>query len=221
MNQCSRGAIEPNLGIVDVPDTHLEMASQAADFQSKAPWPRSFLSSFCPEGKLLIVLISEAMLQRASVSDGRILRDRVLSGFGVRLALKYLQLEEPHRNQCRKRCATSGTCSPISNCQMWAAMPSSGSRAAPNMISWPIMTISAVIDITTGSQAVGSRRIFLINSKSRFTIYPFRGLVSQSLWRRLQNLAHKTQRNAIQHQDLVRARGSNSNGALPGWSKWS
>lgn len=32
-----------------------------------------------------IVMISESLLQRASASDGRILRDRVLSGFGVRL----------------------------------------------------------------------------------------------------------------------------------------
>ncbi len=33
----------------------------------------------------MIVLISESLLQRASACDGRILRDRVLSGFGVRL----------------------------------------------------------------------------------------------------------------------------------------
>lgn len=32
-----------------------------------------------------IVMISESLLQRATASDGRILRDRVLSGFGVRL----------------------------------------------------------------------------------------------------------------------------------------
>ncbi len=33
----------------------------------------------------MIVLISEALMLRASATDGRILRDRVLSGFGVRL----------------------------------------------------------------------------------------------------------------------------------------
>jgi hypothetical protein len=33
----------------------------------------------------VIVLISESLLQRATATDGRILRDRVLSGFGVRL----------------------------------------------------------------------------------------------------------------------------------------
>lgn len=32
-----------------------------------------------------IVMISESLLQRATASDGRILHDRVLSGFGVRL----------------------------------------------------------------------------------------------------------------------------------------
>ena len=32
-----------------------------------------------------IVLISESLLRKASATDGRILRDRVLSGFGVRL----------------------------------------------------------------------------------------------------------------------------------------
>lgn len=32
-----------------------------------------------------IVMISESLLQRASASDGRILRNRGLSGFGVRL----------------------------------------------------------------------------------------------------------------------------------------
>jgi hypothetical protein len=32
-----------------------------------------------------IVMISESLLQRAIASDGRILRDRVRSGFGVRL----------------------------------------------------------------------------------------------------------------------------------------
>jgi len=32
-----------------------------------------------------IVMISESLLQRASACDGRILRDRILSGFGVRL----------------------------------------------------------------------------------------------------------------------------------------
>lgn len=32
----------------------------------------------------MIVLISESLLQRATAADGRILRDRVLSGFGVR-----------------------------------------------------------------------------------------------------------------------------------------
>jgi hypothetical protein len=30
-------------------------------------------------------MISESLLRRATASDGRILRDRVLSGFGVRL----------------------------------------------------------------------------------------------------------------------------------------
>lgn len=34
---------------------------------------------------LMIVLISESLLLRATATDGRILRDRVLSGFGVRL----------------------------------------------------------------------------------------------------------------------------------------
>jgi hypothetical protein len=33
----------------------------------------------------VIVLISESLLLRSSAADGRILRDRVLSGFGVRL----------------------------------------------------------------------------------------------------------------------------------------
>jgi hypothetical protein len=32
-----------------------------------------------------IVMISESLLLRATATDGRILRDRVLSGFGVRL----------------------------------------------------------------------------------------------------------------------------------------
>ena len=32
-----------------------------------------------------IVLISESLLLRSTITDGRILRDRVLSGFGVRL----------------------------------------------------------------------------------------------------------------------------------------
>jgi hypothetical protein len=32
-----------------------------------------------------IVMISESLLRRSIASDGRILRDRVLSGFGVRL----------------------------------------------------------------------------------------------------------------------------------------
>ena len=32
-----------------------------------------------------IVMISESLLRRSTASDGRILRDRVLSGFGVRL----------------------------------------------------------------------------------------------------------------------------------------
>jgi hypothetical protein len=45
----------------------------------------SFLSSFCPGKLAVIVLISESMLLRATACDGRILRDRVLSGFGVRL----------------------------------------------------------------------------------------------------------------------------------------
>lgn len=34
---------------------------------------------------LMIVLISESLLLRSTATDGRILRDRVLSGFGVRL----------------------------------------------------------------------------------------------------------------------------------------
>ncbi len=33
----------------------------------------------------MIVLISESLLMRSTATDGRILRDRVLSGFGVRL----------------------------------------------------------------------------------------------------------------------------------------
>ena len=32
-----------------------------------------------------IVMISESLLKRATATDGRILRDRVLSGFGMRL----------------------------------------------------------------------------------------------------------------------------------------
>src|SRR5664279_2524308 len=32
-----------------------------------------------------IVMISESLLKKATATDGRILRDRVLSGFGVRL----------------------------------------------------------------------------------------------------------------------------------------
>lgn len=45
----------------------------------------TFLSSFCPGKLAVIVLISESLLQRASACDGRILRDRMLSGFCVRL----------------------------------------------------------------------------------------------------------------------------------------
>lgn len=33
----------------------------------------------------MIVLISESMLSKATATDGRVIRDRVLSGFGVRL----------------------------------------------------------------------------------------------------------------------------------------
>ena len=36
----------------------------------------------------MIVLISEALLQRSTATDGRILRDRVLSGFCVRLNVR-------------------------------------------------------------------------------------------------------------------------------------
>ena len=43
------------------------------------------MSSFCPGGMVPIVMISESLLLRATARDGRILRDRVLSGFGVRL----------------------------------------------------------------------------------------------------------------------------------------
>jgi hypothetical protein len=46
---------------------------------------RSFLSSFSPGIVMSIVMISEPMLKKATATDGRILRDRVLSGFGVRL----------------------------------------------------------------------------------------------------------------------------------------
>ena len=46
---------------------------------------RNILSAFCP-GKLMpIVVISESLLRRSTAADGRILRDRVLSGFCVRL----------------------------------------------------------------------------------------------------------------------------------------
>ena len=43
------------------------------------------MSSFCRVPKLAIVLISEALLRRSRVGDGRILRDRVLCGFCVRM----------------------------------------------------------------------------------------------------------------------------------------
>ena len=35
-----------------------------------------------------IVMISESLLKRATATDGRILRDRVLSGFGMRLSAR-------------------------------------------------------------------------------------------------------------------------------------
>lgn len=43
------------------------------------------LSWFCPEKLMPIVMISEALLSRSTAVDGRILRDRILSGFCVRL----------------------------------------------------------------------------------------------------------------------------------------
>ena len=43
------------------------------------------MSSFCRVLKVAIVLISEALLRRSRVGDGRILRDRVLCGFCVRM----------------------------------------------------------------------------------------------------------------------------------------
>jgi hypothetical protein len=46
---------------------------------------RKVLSSFCPGGMLPIVMIGESPLLGATATDGRILPDRVLSGFGVRL----------------------------------------------------------------------------------------------------------------------------------------
>jgi hypothetical protein len=46
---------------------------------------RKVLSSFCPREVMSIVMISESLLCRVTATDGRVLRDRVLSGFGVRL----------------------------------------------------------------------------------------------------------------------------------------
>ncbi len=62
-----------------------EWRRERTALQPKVLWLRSFLSSFCPGSKPLIVLISKVMLQKVSASDVRILRDSVLGGFGVRV----------------------------------------------------------------------------------------------------------------------------------------
>ena len=74
------------MGIVEVPDPRMR------DRKAKKCEPgvdSSVFRGICPRfawGKLMpIVLISESLLQRATASDGRILRDRVLSGFIVKL----------------------------------------------------------------------------------------------------------------------------------------
>src|SRR2546423_6597492 len=51
--------------------------------------------------------------------------------------------------------ATIGSCPAISSCQIWAAAPSSASRAAPKMAMWPSTVARAASDIATGRKALG------------------------------------------------------------------
>ena len=71
---------------VDVPV--LRMARPDSKSTNRV-WIRRFFEDFVlvlPEGKLMpIVLISESMLQRSTATDGRLLRDRVICGFCVRM----------------------------------------------------------------------------------------------------------------------------------------
>ena len=82
--------IEPNVGMVEVPDPRRSEADKVQSIQVGTKRFRKVLSSFCPGGMVSIVMISEALLLRATATDGRILRDRVLSGFGVRASQRPL-----------------------------------------------------------------------------------------------------------------------------------
>ena len=71
--------------MVEVPDPRRSEADKVQSIQVGTKRFRKVLSSFCPGGMVSIVMISEALLLRATATDGRILRDRVLGGFGIRL----------------------------------------------------------------------------------------------------------------------------------------
>src|SRR3954454_1090983 len=64
-----------------------------------------------------------------------------------------------------------GTCNPMSNCQICAAVPSSGSRTAPYSAMWQSTTDNAANDMKNGMKALG-RLTIRARERCEFTLQP-------------------------------------------------